>query len=137
MLFLSKIISLPSKTPKTGSFLRILLQHNGRVLTCCELYQCSSLVQVRIFFNQVLCCCYRKQIVCCTYKLAPSMLFQSKIISLPLKTLKTGSFLRRLCSTMVEYRLPMQVVRVQALPKSGFFFQFGVFLLLQETKGLL
>ena len=53
------------------------------------------------------------------------MLFQSKIISLPLKTLKLAVFSEDSCSTMVEYRLPVQVVRVQASPKSGFFLQLG------------
>ena len=137
MLFLSKIISLPSKTPNTGGILRRLLQHNGRVQASYASCQGSSLAQVRIFFfNQVFSCCYRKQKVCCKSKLAPSMLFLSKIISLPLKTLKTGSFLRSLLQHNGRVHASYASWQGSSLAQVSFF-QLGVLLLLQETKGLL
>ena len=43
------------------------------------------------------------------------------------KTPKTNSFLRRhSCSTMVEYRLTEQMIRVQSSPKSDFLVPFRV-----------
>ena len=50
------------------------------------------------------------------------------------KTSKTGIFLEDSCSTMVEYRLAVQFIRVQALPKSGFFFQFRYFCAVTGNK---
>ena len=62
------------------------------------------------------------------------MHFLSKIISLPPKTPKTGSFLKDSCSTMVVYWIAVQFVRVQASSKSGFIFQLGIFATVTGNK---
>ena len=138
MLFLSKIIPLPSKTPKTGGFLRRLLQHNGRVQASYASCQGSSLPQVRILFFSIrlLCCCYRKQMVWCKSKLAPSMLFPSKIISLPSKTPKNGSLLRKFLQHNGRVLTCCELYQGSSLVQVGFF-QLGFVLLLQETNCML
>ena len=62
------------------------------------------------------------------------MHFLSKIISLPPKTPKTGSFLKDSCSTMVVYWIAVQFVRVQASYKSGFICQLVVFAAVTGNK---
>ena len=123
MLFQSKIF-LPLKTLKTGGFLRRLLQHNGRVLASYASCQGSSLSQIMIFFfNQVFSCCYRKHKVCCKSKLAPSMLFLSKIIPLPAKTPKTAGFQKK--TPVAQWQSTGFLCKLSGF-KSGYFFSIRV-----------
>ena len=137
MLFLSKIIPQPSITPKTGSFLED---------------SCSTMVEYRLpvqyvrvqaspksgfFLIRFLCCCYRKQMVCCKYKLVPSMLFLSKIIPQPSITPKTGSFLRRLLQHNGRVQASCAICQGSRLTQVDILFNQVFVLLLQETNGLL
>ena len=63
------------------------------------------------------------------------MLFLSKIISLPLKTPKTGSFFKEdSCSTMVEYRLAVPIYQGSSLTQVSIFFQLSVFVAVTGNK---
>ena len=135
MLFLSKIISLPLKTPKTGSFQRGLLSTMVEYRLAVQFARVQvSLKSVFIFQFRYLCCCYRKQMVCCEYKLASSKHFLSKIISLPPKTPKTGSFLRRLLQHNSRVQASCAIYWGSSLTQVRIYFFNQVFsLLLQET----